>query len=87
MPFDVYTYGTTYGYLRRWDWFGSGYTGLGESFTVKVPDYRAYLQNRTAAGAEERSAGLTDAKEILSKLDEAHGDLRRRMSQKYKVDF
>ena len=67
--------------------FGGAWAGIGDAGTIKVPDYRAYQQSRTAAGAQERTAGLTDAKDILSKLDEASGDIRRKMSQKYKVDF
>lgn len=84
VPYDVYTYGNTYGYT---DVFGGAWAGIGDAGTIKVPDYRAYQQSRTAAGAQERTAGLTDAKDILSKLDEASGDIRRKMSQKYKVDF
>jgi hypothetical protein len=84
VPIDVYTYGIEYGYVRRWD---GSYTGLGEAGAVKVPDYRSYQQAKTAISAQERVTGITDAKEILSKLDEASGDIRRKRSEKYKVDF
>jgi hypothetical protein len=87
VPYDYYTYGTTYGYSYSWNPFGAGYMPLGFMGTFAVPDYRSYQQQRTAIGAQERVTGANQAREIISKLDEATGDIRRKMSAKHSAPF
>jgi hypothetical protein len=87
VPYDYYTYNNTYGFAYRWNLWGGFYVPWGSWETVKVPDYRAYQQDRTAISAQERVTGANQAREIVGKLDEATGDIRRRMAAKYKTNF
>jgi hypothetical protein len=87
VPYDYYTYNNTYGFAYRWNLWGGFYVPWGSWETFKVPDYRAYQQDRTAISAQERVTGANQAREIVGKLDEATGDIRRRMSAKYKTNF
>ncbi|MGE3776818.1 MAG: hypothetical protein AB7F89_06530 [Pirellulaceae bacterium] len=87
VPYDYYTYNTTYGYSARWNIFGGYAVPWGSSITVPVPDYRAYQQARTAISTQERVTGANQARDILAKVDDAEGDIRRRMAEKYRAPF
>lgn len=87
VPYDYYTYNTTYGYSYRWNLFGGGLVPWGEWGTYAVPDYRAYQQNLNAITAQERAAAGQQMREIFAKIDAAAADVRGRMTEKFKEPF
>jgi hypothetical protein len=66
---------------------GAGYVPYGTSGYVNVPDTRAYWHARTAVQTEERVGSAQSARDIMAQVDAATADIRRKMTQKYNVDF
>lgn len=87
MTYDYYTYGTTYGSAYRPGFYG-GYTDVfGDYGTYAVPNTTAYQHERTRVSAEERVTGLNQARDVFAQIEEATGDIRRKMEQKYSANF
>jgi hypothetical protein len=87
MQYDYYSYGTTYGYTYRDGHYGTGVTPYGAYGTVAVPDQRAYAHEKTRVRTEERVSSANSARDIVQNIQKATADIRRRMTQKYQVDF
>ena len=87
MQYNYYSYGTTYGYTYRDGYYGAGYTPYGSYGTVAVPDQLAYRHERTRIHAEERISSANTARDYLQNIQVITTDIRRKMTQKYQVDF
>jgi hypothetical protein len=80
MQYDYYSGGATYGYSYRAGWMGS-------YAEVAVPNQMAYNHERTRVRTEERIASSSSARDIMANVQEATGQIRRKMTQKYSADF
>jgi hypothetical protein len=87
MEYNYYSGGTTYGYTYREGYYGAGYVPYGNYGTVAVADRRAYWHDRSAVRTEERVASAQQARTVMQQIREAQADMRKRMTQKYQVDF
>jgi hypothetical protein len=87
MQYDYYTQTNTYGWTYRDGWFGGGVTPYGYSNTYAVPDQQAYAHERARAREEERIYSGNSARDSMQGIEKATGDIRRKMTQKYGVDF
>lgn len=86
MTYNYYSGGETYGYSYRMGLWG-GMMPYGYSETWAVPDTRAYQQARTRAKTEERVSSASSARDIMAQVDQASAAIRRKMSQKYQINF
>lgn len=87
MQYNYYSYGETYGYTYRNNYFGAGYVPYGNYGTIAVPDQQAYNHERTRARTEERVASGNSARDIVENIKASTGEIRRKMTQKYQADF
>lgn len=87
MPYNYYSYGTTYGFTYRQGLYGAGYWPYGYSGTVAVADTAAYRHERTRVRTEERTQSAMTARDIMAKVHSDTADIRRKMTMKYQVDF
>jgi hypothetical protein len=67
--------------------YGAGVIPWGYSGYVQVPDTLAYQHERTRVKAEERVSSAQSARDIMAQIDQATADVRRKMTQKYNVNF
>ena len=74
---EGYRGGNYYGY------YGTYYAGMGQ---VRA-DARAVAQDRARIRSEERISGASSARDIMTDINAATGEVRRRMAEKYSVDF
>jgi hypothetical protein len=87
MQYDYYSFGNTYGYTYRENYYGAGYVPYGTYGTVAVPDMSAYQHERTRIKTEERVTSANSAKDLMQNLQKATADVRRKMTVKYNVEF
>jgi hypothetical protein len=87
MTYDTYSYGQTYGYTYRAGLLGAGVEPWGYSGYVNVPNTRAYWHDRTTVQAEERVNSAQSARDVVAQIDQLTADTRRKMTQKYQIDF
>jgi hypothetical protein len=85
--YNYYTNSTVYGYSYRSDDFGSGYTPYGSTSTVAVEDVQAEFNNRARIRTEERVASVNQARGIVEQMEQQVADMRKRLTQKYQVEF
>lgn len=82
--YNTYTHSNVYGYSYRWD--GSG-GPVGTTSSVSVYDKYAVQQERTIARTEERIGAYGSANEIMQKVDQSLGEMRQKMTAKYRLEF
>ncbi len=87
MQYDYYTQTNTYGYTYRDGYFGAGVVPWGDTYTYAVPDVQAYANEKARVRTEERVASGNDARQIVQGIEKATAEIRRKMTQKYSVDF
>jgi hypothetical protein len=74
---SVTRWGSTGFYAGSRGWYG----------TASVESPRLEAQNRSRIREEERVRGAYSARQIMTDLDNATGEIRRRMTEKYKAEF
>jgi hypothetical protein len=77
---NYYTYGATYGYTYR-------YGADGAWGTVAAPDIAGYKHEMARIRTEERTASGNQARDIVQGIKSLTAETRRKMTQKYEVDF
>lgn len=89
VPYNYYNYGATYGYGVRRDFYGNayGYSPIGAYGTAAVPDTHAYAQMQSKARMQARSDSAGSARGLMEELDRVAGDTRRKLTQKYSIEF
>jgi hypothetical protein len=78
----AYRYGGTGGYGRY-----GGYGGYGGYAWASWEDTKAEQRERTRIRTEERIAGTASAQEIMGEVAKATAEVRRKMTEKYQVEF
>ena len=76
--------------LVAWDWWqlGSGYNNYYHGYgDYSYHDARASAAYRSRAKAEATAESKNIRVEGFSQIDDATGDIRRKMTRKYKVEF
>ena len=66
---------------------GAGVVPWGDTYTYAVPDVQAYANEKARVRTEERVASGNDARQIVQGIEKATAEIRRKMTQKYSVDF
>jgi hypothetical protein len=74
VPTHSYGYQGVYGYTYR-----TGYS--------TIADHREYWQDRTRVRSEERVISAQSARDIMAQVDDATAEIRRKMTQKYQINF
>lgn len=85
--YQSYTYGDVYGYTYRWGLFGAGYVPYGYANTVTVVDNVATEKLRTKARSNTVNQAVSDARPLVEELSRTTGEIRKKMSTKFGVEF
>lgn len=85
--YQSYTYGDVYGYTYRWGLFGAGYVPYGYANTVTVVDNVATEKLRTKARSNTVNQAASDARPLVEELSRTTGEIRKKMSTKFGVEF
>lgn len=84
---NSYSFGDVYGYTYRQGLFGAGVVPYGYAGTVNVVDHRATENLRTSARSGVVNQAAADTRPILQELSRDSGEIRKKMSLKYGVEF
>ena len=85
--YQNYTYGDVYGYTYRWGLFGAGYVPYGYANTVTVVDNVATDKLRSKVRSNTVNQAVSDARPLVEELSRSSGEIRKRMSTKFGVEF
>ncbi|MFO0820756.1 MAG: hypothetical protein U1A77_22600 [Pirellulales bacterium] len=85
--YNTYSYGQTYGYTYRAGLLGAGYVPYGYSGTVAIPNAVATENLRTKARSGVIDQSVADTRPLLQDLSRQSGEIRKKMSVKYGVEF
>jgi len=85
--YNTYSNTNVYGYGYRGGWFGGGMVPLGSTNNIAVIDPLATQAQRSNIQANARGQSSKQAREILSNIDAASGQIRAKMVQKYQLEF
>lgn len=85
--YNYYTNTSVYGYSYRSNDYGAGYVPYGAYSVTAVEDVRAEFNNRARIRTEERVASMNQARGIVDDMEKAVADMRKRLTQKYQVEF
>jgi hypothetical protein len=85
--YKSYTYGDVYGYTYRWGLFGAGYIPYGYANTVTVVDNVETDRLRSKARSNTVNQAVSDARPLVEELSRLSGEIRKKMSTKYSVEF
>lgn len=85
--YKSYTYGDVYGYTYRWGLFGAGYIPYGYANTVTVVDNVETDRLRSKARSNTVNQAVSDARPLVEELSRMSGEIRKKMSTKYSVEF
>ena len=85
--YNYYTNTSVYGYSYRSNDYGSGYVPYGSYSVTAVEDVQAEFNNRARIRTEERVASMNQARGIVENMEQAVAEMRKRLTQKYNVEF
>jgi hypothetical protein len=85
--YNSYTNSSVYGYSYRSNDYGSGYVPYGSYSVTNVEDVNAEFNNRARIRTEERVASVNQARGIVEAMERDVADMRKKLTQKYQIEF
>ncbi len=85
--YNSYTNTSVYGYSYRSNDYGSGYVPYGSYSVTNVEDVNAEFNNRARIRTEERVASVNQARGIVEAMERDVADMRKKLTQKYQIEF